>query len=328
MSWPDPTSVLDGGEARPAGLGELLSQIAVLLRKNLGLYLRLAAVPVGTFAVLYALMFWVMRAYGLFPQPHAAPDPRQSGVTILAMLCITPPFMVAFVLFEAACCRSTLAMMRGETPLFAEQYRYAGRRAGRLVWLMVLRAVVTMLPVFVLGLLAGVGVAVASARGAMQPEAGFFVWPLMVLLLLGCIAWAVWLSLYLALAVPVCVEQDAPAWTACKRSGQLARGGKGRIFVVMFLVYLIGMAAIIVFEMAVLALIGLGTLAGMLLHIHLSPAARIPGALLLVAVGMVLLYVVMALQWGSYSIALTVLYKDQRRRLEGNAPAPLEGEPA
>ena len=328
MSGPDHTNVLGGGEVRPAGVGELLSQIAVLLRENLGLYLRLAAVPVGTFAVAYAVMLWVMRAYGLFPQPHAAPDPRQSGVMALAMLCITPPFMVAFVLFEAASCRSALTAIRGDAASFWEQYRYVGRKAGRLLWLMLLRAVVVMLPVMVLGVLAGAGLAVASARGGMRPEAGFFAWPLMALLLLGCVVWAVWLSLYLALAVPVCVDEDAPAWTACRRSGQLARGGKGRIFVVMFLVYLIGMAAIVAFEMAILALIGMGTLAGMLLHIHLSPAARVPGALLLVAVGMVLLYVVIALQWGSYSIALTVLYKDQRLRSEGSAPASLESEPA
>lgn len=312
----------------PLTVGQMLSRIAALLRGHLRFYLGLAVLPAGTFLLLYPLLLWALYAAGAFPPAHAAPDPRQSWMVSLAIFCILPPFMAAYVIYEAANCKSTLAALHGQPVSFAHAYRYAGRRAARLIWLVILRSAIAMLPMMLLAGLALVAIAGAASSGVSHPGATFLLAPLAAVLLLGSFVVSVWISLYIALAVPACVAEDIPAWTACRRSGLLSRGGKGRIFVVLFLVGLIGMAAIFALELVLFALMGVGTLASMLFHLHAAGAARIPLLVILAVVALAGFYLVLALQWSSYSVALTVLYEDQRQRLEALPQLPPAPEPA
>ena len=327
MSVPESSGAMAGGEMRPAGVGELLSRIWMLLRGNVWLYVKLAVLPVGVLAVSEGLLFWKLHSLGLFPPHPGPPNPQLAWVELVGMFAIIPPLMVAYVLFEGATCVSALAGMRSTRLSFREAYGMAGRRAGRLIWLLVLRTLAAVLPWIVVVAVVTGAIAAMAMQGAPHPGLYFVLWPLVVVLFLGGLAWVIWISLHLCLGVPACMAEDVSAWTACKRSGRLSHGGKGRIFVVIFLVYLIGMAAIIVFEMVVFALTGVGALAGMLLHVHLAlPHTMIwivPLAILLIA----WFYLVIALQWAGFSITMTVLYDDQRFRSEGIAPMPLTGEP-
>lgn len=325
--------VSDGGHRRSAGVGELLSRIWLLLSSNVGIYLKLAAAPVGVLAVLEGGLFWELHRLGMFPaQPGAQTSAHaQQGAWImfLGILVVTPLVMAAYAVYEGAACSAALAEMCGSRMTFREAYEEAGRRAWRLIGIMFLRMAAVMLPFVAAMLVIVVCFGLIAMKGSTpHPGLYFVIWPLVIVLYVGGFVWAFWISLHLMLAAPACMAEDLSAWSALKRSGKLSRGGKWRMLGVFIIVCLMMSAAVFAFEMIVFALLGVGTLASMVLHVHPavphSTAWIVPASIAAAAV----FYLMIALQWGSYAVTMTVLYDDQRFRAEGVAPAPLAGEPA
>lgn len=320
----------NGGQMRPGGVGELLSRIWKLLSGNAWMYIKLAALPVGVMTVLEGGLFWGLHIVGLFPmQPGVPPPQRAVWIMPLGILMILPLVLSAYAIYEGAACSLALAAMRGARLSFREAYGMAGSRAWRLIWIMFLRMVAVMLPFVVAFVFIAIGMgAMAVKGGTPHPALYFVIVPLVIVLYVGGFVWAIWISLHLILAAPACMAEDLSAWNALKRSGQLSRGAKWRMFGVFVLVWLIMMAAVFAFELIVFALLGLGALGGILLHAHPSVPHTDLWIVPLAILAFVLFYVMMALQWASYAVTMTVLYDDQRFRAEGVAPAPLAGEPA
>ena len=322
--------VSQGGPMRPAGVGELLSRIWKLLTGNAWTYIKLAVLPIGVMAVLEGGLFWRLHAMGLFPVQPGAP-PAQQGVWMmpLGILIILPLVLAAYAIYEGAACAATLAAMSGARLSFREAYGMAGERAWRLIWIMFLRMVAVMLPFVAAIVVIAVGIAVMAVKGGTpHPALYFVIVPLVIVLYVGGIVWAFWISLHLMLAEPACVAEDLTGWNALKRSGKLSQGGKWRMLGVFLLVCLMMTALMIALEMIVFALLGVGALTGMILHVHPSVSHLGVWVVPISILSAALFYLVIAMQWGSYAVTMTVLYDDQRFRSEGVAPAPLAGEPA
>lgn len=323
--------VVPGSSAGPMTVGRILDRIFAILRSNLGTFIRLGAVPVAVLLVAYGAAFALLRVKGLFPRPHQAPDSAQILAVIFpAILVALVPMMVAFAVFQAAACHASIQANRGRRIGFRQAYGEALRDAGRYVWLMVLQAICVMLPVLVTlaAAIGGVWMRAVAASGPPRPGTWFFVAPLIMLAYLLTLAYAVWMTLRLGLAFPACVEEKISAVEALKRSGYLTRQAKGRMFVVLLVVYAISYAAFLVVEFAALAVIAIVALIGAGMHLHVPFALGVAGVGILAMVFGVLVLLWMALIWAGYAISLSVLYEDQVARMDPSPAGPVAGEPA
>jgi hypothetical protein len=131
-----------------------------------------------------------------------------------------------------------------------------------------------------------------------------------------------------AVAFPACVIEDLSPLKALARSVALTRGGRGRIFLVLLVLYAATYALIMVAEMVLFMVGGIAALAFSALHIHLNSTALIlvavPCGLLLLAI----VFVMMAASYAAYATALCVLYCDQRVRHERLLPPPIPAIPS
>lgn len=309
---------------RPLQMGEMLSRIWDLLRGNVALYLKLTAVPAAGFLLLYAAMLWPMHEAGMFPPPPRGtpPDPAKAWMFVAAIAIMVPLALFILAIYMGAACWSALATMRGERATCRSAYQSAGRRAPSLIWMMVIRCVTVLFPwIALIALL--FGGAIALGKSGPHPGAYYVLWPVVVLTWIGEMVWAIWIGLHWSLGDPACMAEDLTGWKALKRSGQLSRGGKWRIFGVMFLVYLIGAAAVIALELVGIGIVAIGALALSLMHIHFNRAPALSLEVPLFLLFIAAFYVVVALQYAGFSVALTVLYQDQRFRHEGSLALPL-----
>jgi hypothetical protein len=133
---------------------------------------------------------------------------------------------------------------------------------------------------------------------------------LLFLLFLVIGAFAVWMLLRLCLAFPVCVVEQATAWSALKRGTGLSPGTKGRIL----LLYILGLLLnqILAWAVAFPAMIALALIPGLQGEAH----SHLLGVILIIFFYGAM-FVVRALTKPVYGIALTLFYFDQRIRKEG-----------
>jgi hypothetical protein len=205
---------------------------------------------------------------------------------------------------------------------FGEAWGVAWSKAGRFVWLAILRALIVMLPILVFGaMIAGsVGLSMAHGRGGMDPSMMFVTFPLFMLLYLAWMVYTVLMMLRLVLAAPACVTEDVSAWKGLRRSNQLTYGAKGRIFLLFLVIYAIAYAAFLVMEMVFFFAGAMVALVGMLLHLAMAPWGYIGiGVGAVVFICAYLLWC--ALIWAAYTTLFAVVYRDQRLRLDGAAAA-------
>jgi len=318
----------------PMTVGRILDRIWAILRGNAGLFLRLGAVPAAAMVAVYGILFGVLAAEGMFQVPHPSqpPDPLHLlwGV-VPAMLLALVPLVVAYAVYQAAACHAAISANRGGGVTFGDAYRAVGRNAGRYVGLMLLQALCVALPVVVIlaALTGAFAVEQLEWKGGISPGALFLVVPLVMVLYLLAMVYAVWMALRLGLAFPACVAESLGPLEALRRSSALTRSAKGRMFVVLLVVFAISYAAFLVFELAMVAMAAILALLASGMHLNLSHALGTAG-IMAVAVAIALLYLVwMALIWAGYAISLSVLYEDQLVRIDGSGGAAItHGEPA
>ena len=119
------------------------------------------------------------------------------------------------------------------------------------------------------------------------------------------------------------VVEDLSARAALKRSSGLTCGARGRIFLVLLVVYAAAYAVIMVGVAVFLFLGTLGAFAAISAHV----AAGSPVFFILIGVAIAFYLIVMVIYasfaYAALNAALAVLYHDQRLRKDGVAPAPL-----
>jgi len=310
----------------PITFGQILDRVFQLMRANWRLFVGIGLAPaagvIAYYGVMFAAFFPVLKPLLL----HQKPDFSAVMIMSLALAYVLGIVLMVLIyaLYEPAAVYAALEANSGKREPFSKAWAVAWSKAGRYVWLAILRALIVMLPIIVFAavIVGTVGLSMARGRGGMGPSAIMAIFPLLMLLYLGAMVYAVLALLRLALAVPACVAEDVSAWNAIRRSNQLTNGAKGRIFLLALLIYAIAYAAFLVVEMIILFLGAIAAFAGMLLHLTMAPWGY--AGIGLAAVIFICAYLLwIAAVAGAYCTLFAVVYHDQRLRLEGVAAAAL-----
>jgi len=225
---------------RPMTLSEILDRTAQLYRENFQL-----------FAGIFSLYAAVTLVFGLLQIGLGVVLQQHDMTKQLLWVTITVGgvgILELFLLYGAAAAaisRAVAWVHLGEPATIQGAYRSILPRLGRYLWLMTVTAFVVYLPLALLyggffGLLLYKGLAQGAQKGAaIDPHTAatvaiagliFFV------LLIPVGIYTVIMSLRYSLALPACVVEDLKATKALRRSVDLSKGAKGRIFVLGLLV--------------------------------------------------------------------------------------------
>ena len=318
----------------PMTFGQILDRIYRLTRANLRLFLAIATIPAGL-SMLILAAFEAAIFVPIIRQLPNSPTP-QTITQLFNPTVIFPSFVllmlfngVVFALYFAASNHAATQADRGFSVSLSESYAFAWTRAGRYLSLLFLTYVLTFFPVLVIELTMFGGFSLLSLGKPDSNPAAFLLIPLGMLLILAASVYAVLIGLRLCLAFPACVVEGLPVVTALKRSSHLTQGAKGRIFLVLLVIYAILCAAVMVFEFVAMFLFAIGFLLISFLQIHLAP----PWTYIAIGCGilcaLVAMFLYTALSWAILTSALAVLYRDQRLRVDSPLPMPVQpGAPA
>ena len=293
---------------RPLRLGEILDQTAQLYRRNFLLFAGTAVIPNAVIFGVYLVIFAVAGVPILMKGGNTRPDAIFGGLFLVLVLIAMPLFLVPMVFAHAGITRAAVNAFHGEKMKVREALAGVKPRFWRYLGLMLLQGLIIIgAPSAVAGIL-GVALALmARSGGSLTILAGFLA---VCLVLAAFVAMAV-LVTELGMGIAVCVVEDAPATVALGRARKLSKGTRGRIFIMLLVVWAI---AII---LSIIGYIPMTILGAVIVAMgHNSHAA----GLLLVAMEIVNILVNFCLQTlivPAYLVALVMFYFDQRVRLEG-----------
>lgn len=330
---PSPSTVSSPVPAPTAPLtfGQILDRVYRLTRTHCKLFFGIAVVPtVAVILFLAAMMsFEVKMIWALLAEKHPGSGAIAGGVSgwFLAFFVIAEPvLLLVYALYLPAAIHAAVQADIGVTVTFREAYRAAWSRFGRYLWLMILGTLYLVVPVGALAAVMGTAIAlmhhaVGTASSSSFP---FFIIPLIVLLYLCIFIYSILILLRFALAYPACMEEGLTAWAALRRSVQLTRGAKVRIFLVILVVYAAVYAAQLVCMLVLGVLAALVALGAMLAHVAVGSAVFFVLAGLGALGYLVMIIVTALLVYAALTTALAVIYHDQRRRMDGLAVAPAQ----
>jgi hypothetical protein len=325
----------------PMPFGFTLERVYRILRDHLKVFLGIAAPPAATMILLYGVMFGVMFA-NLRPllstsgTPVAAVNAQFAMMRVMfpAMLLAMIPIMAVTAFYLAAAFHAANKIDSGSATSVRECYAEGWHRLGRslllLIWIY-FRAFgpVLVLEVVLFGVSGWFGLSGSfGLNGSLQnpPVAAFAILPLVWLLFVGAAVYGVIVALRMSLAFPASIEEGLTAGEAIRRSSKLSKGSRGRIFLLLLVLELIGCACIFILEIVAGIVFAIGTLVIYLVPNHSTNLWTIVGILAGVVAGIALLilfYVWTALLYGSLVTALSVVYHDQRRRESASVAANL-----
>lgn len=303
----------------PISMGEVLDKLWKTLRGNWKMYLWLGT-PLAAAGILFlALYAGALFASGILPfQPGVMPNFRAIFWIYGAMIIGSIPNLFVFALYQAATAFATLSKASGQPVTMREAYAAAWRKAGRNCWLMILQYLCVSGPILLVMVLG------AGLMGLLQfafhpnPAVLFVTIPLFFLLYMGAMVYAFWMILRLGLAFPAAVAEDLRAVDALKRSSRLSHGVKGKLFLVMLVVFAIGYGVVIVVEMVIFGIVGVGVVVFQLLHLSMAVGIALGSVAILIFLALMFMYT--ALAWAAHSISFTIVYCDQRWRVDGAGP--------
>jgi uncharacterized membrane protein len=292
---------------RPLTLGEILDRTAQLYRSNFLLFAGIAAVYSGIALIIGLLQIAlteILRTLHLTTQLQWFPLVA-AGASILLMFLFSGTAI-------AANNRAVSWVHLGEAATIRSAYASVLPRLGRYLWLMTIAAFVVWTPLALVyggyfgfiflylpkGFLANPSAIDSSTSMVFLAASVIF-----FLLLIPAGIYAILMGLRYALAVPACVVEELPARKALRRSVELSKGARGRIFVLGLLVIAIEMG--LVFFAQIFFVIAAFQHPGHLLPVWIRVTQQIVGFCTNTFIGPI------------YATALTLFYYDQRVRKEG-----------
>jgi hypothetical protein len=300
----------------PMTFGQIFDRTFRLMRTQLKLFIGIASVPSAAYLLIIALVFAVIFV-PILTQLQTNPDPAVVYRIIIPVILITLPLQLAvFALYLAASVHAALQADRGEKITFREAYGVAWKRFGRYLGLLILIYIITFLPALVLELVMFIPMGLFAAHQTTPPTALFILLPVEMLLFIAAIVYGIIMAMRLALAFPASLAEGLTVRAALRRSGQLTQGAKGRIFLILLLVYALGYAAEMVGVMVLMAIFGIGALVMAACGVQMPSVAGIIGIVLASLCFAAFLYLWMALLWSAFTTAFAVIYHDQRLRKE------------
>ena len=237
---------------RPLTLGEILDRTAQLYRTNFLLFAGIASVYAGALLVVSLAQISVtewLRVHHMMQAMVVA--------TVAGALAIWPVILVCGGIAVAANNRAVAWLHLGQPATIRGAYASILPRIGRYLWLMIITTFMVWVPcalvyggylAFVLLYVKPKGVLNAATAGANTQALAVFLGVSVVfgLLLLGALVYATMMGLRYSLAVPACVIEEIKARAAIRRSIELTKGARGRIFLLALLVIAIELGLVMI----------------------------------------------------------------------------------
>ncbi len=222
---------------RPLTLGEILDRTAQLYRTNFLLFAGIYAVYSGV--VLVVSLAQIGLTSMLKGSALTVWVPVLLGFTAV----IEALFLIIFAGAVIAAINRAVAWVHlGEPATIRGAYRSTLPKLGRYIWLMVLTTFNICAPLLLLLILVPFAIFMVpgftrggSGSGLMAVVGGialflfFFAW----------LIYAIFMGLRYSLAVPACVVENLKARKALRRSIELSKGSRGRIFLLGLLIFVV-----------------------------------------------------------------------------------------
>jgi len=295
---------------RPLTLGEILDRTAQLYRTNFVLFAGISAVYAGVLLVLNLLQIGLGE---LFRVLHMT---QQLQWLTLGFVALILPLMFIFAGAAVAANNRAVAWVNlGQPATIRSAYASTLPRLGRYLWLMTIAAFVIWLPMVLIygGYFALIffyarpkGLLSHNRTGAgIDPQAAIIIalaTLAFVLLLILAIVYAILMALRYSLAVPASVVEDLKARKALRRSIELSKGSRGRIFVLGLLIAVIQTGLVVVTQIFFIV-------AAVKQHGLLPAWAQV--------LQQIIGFLTNSFIGPMYATGLTLFYYDQRIRKEG-----------
>ena len=295
---------------RPLTLGEILDRTAQLYRTNFWLFAGIASVYSGSLLLLSLVQIGV--------QEYLRARHLAGYIVLAGGIGLVFQFFVSFLVGGIAVAANNRAVgwvHLGEPATIRGAYASILPRSGRYVWLMTIITLILWTPmalayggyIFALYRALGSG-AIKSLTGgtapANQQAAMTFVLVTFGFVLVAGLAavYAVIMGLRYALAIAACVVENLTARQALRRSVDLGKGSRGRIFVLGLLVAVIQIGIVMITQMFFIVM-------SLKQHGELSAGARITQQFVA--------FLTNTFVGPIYATGLTLFYYDQRVRKEG-----------
>jgi len=295
---------------RPMSLGEILDRTAQLYRTNFLLFAGIAAVYAGVLLVINLVQLGVTQLMLHWNMTQQVPLASLGYVVV-----IFPVIILCATAAVAANNRAVSWVNLGQPATIRGAYKSIWPKLGRYLWLATIIGFIIYLPFIVLFsgysvFLYGYARPKGFFRAGQQADpSGMIVVGLVSLLLfvlvVGWVVYAILMGLRYSLAVPACVVEDIPARKAIKRSIELSKDSRGRIFILGLLILAIQLGLVMISQLffivaAFTAIKHHGTL-----PVWMQALQQIVGFFTNSFIGPM------------YATGLTLFYYDQRVRKEG-----------
>ena len=317
--------------AAPKTFGQILDRTYRLMRAYFKTLVGIAAIPSILMMLAVGLMeaaIWIpmIRQFPQQPNPEAMLHNFTPAVFFLVFAVFSLLCVVIFSIYLAAANYASTKADLGIKVTIGDAYSLAWRRKGRYLWLMILMHLYLYVPLA--AVLALVGLAATLLHFVAGVGAGswsmFFLVLTLVLLYLGFLVYAILIMLRFALAFPACVMEDLSAWASLQRSAKLTHGAKGRIFLVILVIYAALYAAMLVLELVAVLLGVVGAIVMMVLHAHVTAPWSYIGIGLIGICAFAGMVLFISVTYAALVAVLAVLYHDQRLRKDGQLPVPAQ----
>ncbi len=297
---------------RPLTVGEILDRTAQLYRSNFWLFAGIFSVYSG---VALGLNLGLIGLGEVLKAMHKAQQWRS-----LVWIFTGIEMLVLFLLVGAAVAaisRAVAWLHLDESATIRGAYRSILPQLKRYLWLMTITAFFVWTPMAILyaayfAVMAvnvkgfGTPAGIASTQAAASDPHRLMIVGLasgaFFLLLFPVGMYTVFMSLRYALALPACVVENVKAWPAIRRSIELSKGSRGRIFVLWLLIAAIKIGLVLFTQLFILV-------AAVKRHGDLGPG--------LTAVSQVIAFFTNTFLGPIYATGITLFYYDQRVRKEG-----------
>ena len=231
---------------RPLSLGEILDRTAEIYRKNFILLAGISSFYSGILLVLGLVQVVVQHEFSSVHMNAGLIAAAVTGIIVLVLVGLVCGGMAV-----AANTRAVGWLHLGEPASIGAAYRAVLPRTGRYVWMLTIIYFLAWFPcvlvyaayaVLVLHYVRSMGLMNPHPTHPMDPSSAMIILGgsvAFIFLLLIFLIYGIFMSLRYSLAVPACTVENLSARPAIKRSIQLSKGSRGRIFMLGLLVVVI-----------------------------------------------------------------------------------------
>jgi len=307
---------------RPLTLGEILDRAIQLYRRNFLLFAGISAPPsafyillTGAFGIYYTKLLPGLQGQGPKPGPDSM-LPLLSFFLAFAVFSIiaVPLLLGALAVGQSALTFATVQLVGGNRVTVRESFAYGFRFFWRSTGVLFLQSLfswvipgVAFTGVFVVFVM--LAVALSTTMGIAGRITGGL---LALVVIIAFFVVVIWIWLLVCLAYPASVAEGKKAWDSIKRSNQIGKGTRGRIFVMYVMVILLTLVVYYALIIPIDAALGMN-----LQKIFAPGRAGSAPPLLAQVANLTVSFFERALVLPVYAIALLLFYNDQRTRIEG-----------